>query len=263
MIKWIIQKTLAGEKTLDDLINAIEKSGSIYELIDLAPFSNEIVYKNIDDNKPIIYGSTTFMLLASQNNYLKTGVFFDKDKFLISEYINHWEHKVLNSDSLIVKAGDLNNLSLNSDRDIFVRPNEDTKALTGSIMKISELKNRINNVINENPYISDDTKLVLSSIKEIHKEWRNFIVNKKVISSCRYRHLGELSIDRNDTPEDMINFTENLCDIFTPHDVFVMDICEYRGKYFVVECNCFNGSGVYDNDLLKIVKEVNSYVINS
>lgn len=39
MVKWIIQKTLAGKKTLGDLQYAIRKSEAIYELIELAPFS--------------------------------------------------------------------------------------------------------------------------------------------------------------------------------------------------------------------------------
>ena len=45
----------------------------------------------------------------------------------------------------------------------------------------------------------------------------------------------------------MIRFVESMCNIFTPHDVFVMDVCDIEGEYFVVECNCFNGSGVYNN----------------
>ena len=127
-------------------------------------------------------------------------------------------------------------------------------------MSFQDIKTMINGVLYENPYITKDAEFVLSSPKNIGKEWRNFIVRGKVISSCRYRFWGELSVDEDDVPDGMKRFVEALCNIFTPHDVFIMDVCECEGKYFVIECNCFNGSGFYNNDLSKIVNSVNTYV---
>ena len=260
VVKWVIQKTLAGSKILHDLTNAVSKSGAVSELIDLAPFSLELLYENTDVLKPVIYGSTTFMLLAYKHDYLSSGVFYDEDKFLISEYIRHWGSKVLNNDAIFVTAGELENLEYSNDDLFFVRPNNDNKAFSGTLAKFQDLKEMVNGVLDENPYITRDTELALSSQKTIDKEWRNIIVRGKVVSSCRYRQCGELSVDEYDVPGSMIHFVEVLCGIYTPHDVFVMDVCSCDGNYFVIECNCFNGSGIYNNDLLKIVSTVNAYV---
>lgn len=261
-IKWVIQKTLLGDRTIGALTNAIKKSGAAIELIKLAPFSEELHYKNMDELRPVIYGSTTFMLLAYKHEYLSHGVFYDENSFLMSEYIKHWGRSVLNNDAVRVNAGDINNLKYENDQRYFVRPNEDTKAFAGSIMSFQDIKRMINGVIDENPYITYDTELVLCSPKKIGKEWRNVIIRGKVISSCRYRSFGEQSIVEDDVPAGMNEFIETLCKTFTPHNVFVMDVCECEGEYFVIECNCFNGSGIYNKDFSKIVNAVNDYVKN-
>ena len=180
--------------------------------------------------------------------------------FLMSEYIKHWVSSVLNNDAIFIKAGEVNNLDCENGQMFFVRPNEDTKAMTGSVMSFRDIKKMVDSVINDNPYITQNTELVLCSPKKITKEWRNIIIRDKVISSCRYRVNGELDIDDEDAPFGMIDFTERLCNIFTPHDVFVMDVCECKGEYFVIECNCFNGSGIYNTDYSKIINAVNEYV---
>ena len=259
-VKWVIQRTLASDKTLNELTSAVSKSGAAFECIDVMPFSIELNYESSDNLMPVIYGSTTFMLLAYKHKYLSTGVFFDDRKFLMSEYIKHWGPKVLNNDAIIIKAGELDNLEYGNDQLFFVRPNEDTKALSGALIKFQDLKIMVSGVINESPSLTKDTELVLSSPKTIDREWRNFIVQGEVISSCRYGLRGELNVDEHDVPDDMIRFVVALCEVFTPHDVFVMDVCDCDGDYFVIECNCFNGSGVYNNDLLKIVKAVNAYI---
>jgi len=262
LAKWVIQKTLVGERTLNELTNAIEKSGARLELIELAPFSLELQYENTDEFRPIIYGSTTFMLLAYKHEYLSRGVFFDESTFLMSEYIKHWGQSVLNNDANIIRAGNIKDLKYNEDQMFFVRPNDDSKAFTGTLIGFQDLTTMVDGVIDENPFITQDTELVLCSPKKIGKEWRNIIIQSKVISSCRYRFSGEFNIDEDDVPVDMIHFVESLCNTFTPHDVFVMDVCECEGEYFVIECNCFNGSGIYYKDFSKIVNAVNEYVGN-
>gem|GEM_PF-420030 len=261
-VKWVIQNTLVGDKNLGELSNAIVVSGASIELIDLAPFSEDLHYKYMDERKPVIYGSTTFMLLAYQHEYLSQGVFYDESSFLMSEYIKRWGRSVLNNDAVIVKAGEVNDLKYDNDQTYFIRPNDDYKAFAGSLMSFHDIKKIIDGVIDENPYITPDTELVLCSPKRIGKEWRNIIIQGRVISSCRYRFYGEQSIDEDDAPADMIDFVEALCGIFTPHDVFVMDVCECEGEYFVIECNCFNGSGIYSKDISKIVNAVNAYIEN-
>lgn len=48
--------------------------------------------------------------------------------------------------------------------------------------------------------------------------------------------------------------------IYTPHDVFVMDVALSSDKYYIIECNCFNDSGFYDHDIGEFVKSINNYM---
>ena len=62
-----------------------------------------------------------------------------------------------------------------------------------------------------------------------------------------------------DVPETMIDFAEEMCSVFAPHDIFVMDVALHSEMYKVVECNCFNSSGTYRHDWGRIVREVQGY----
>jgi hypothetical protein len=57
-------------------------------------------------------------------------------------------------------------------------------------------------------------------------------------------------------------FVEDMCKIWTPAEVFVMDIGESLKNLYVIECNCFNSSGFYKSDLDKIIKDVSDFVIS-
>ena len=71
---------------------------------------------------------------------------------------------------------------------------------------------------------------------------------------------NRLNKDGNDAPEEMIAFCEKACHIYTPHDVFVMDIAETGGDYYILECGCMNSVGFYEADMEKIVLSLNDYM---
>ncbi|WP_276326166.1 ATP-grasp domain-containing protein [Pseudobacteroides cellulosolvens] len=96
--------------------------------------------------------------------------------------------------------------------------------------------------------------------KQIEKEWRNIIVKGKVVSSSRYSVYGKKSVDSEDIPDEMIQFAEDCCKVYNPHDVFVMDVALKRDNFYIIECNCFNDSGFYDHDIGEIVKSINNYM---
>ena len=63
----------------------------------------------------------------------------------------------------------------------------------------------------------------------------------------------------NNVPNDVIEFGNKMSEIWSPKDVFVMDICEYNDRYYVIENNCFNCSGLYKCNTTKIVSDIQSY----
>jgi hypothetical protein len=262
-IKWILQNNLINKEVLNKLKESIISINGVYEEISIIPFSDEINFKNESNETLIFYGSTTLMLNAYKNDSFKNGVFYDKNTFKMENYLKMWGNKMLNSDGEILSAEELiQSKHFNDQSYYFLRPNEDTKLFSGQVMVLSELKNGIVDTIKYNPHANFDTTIFISSPKKIDKEWRNFIVDGKVISSSRYVVNGELSISNTDIPSDMIQFTEECCEIYTPHEIFVMDIALSENEYKIIECNCFNATGFYEHDIELIVKNTNEFLIN-
>ena len=53
--------------------------------------------------------------------------------------------------------------------------------------------------------INLDTKIVLGEAYNIHKEWRNYIVDGEIVSSSLYRENFNLKKSGSDIPENMLN----------------------------------------------------------
>jgi hypothetical protein len=128
-------------------------------------------------------------------------------------------------------------------------------------MRLSEFKKDLLETVEFHPLMNKETMIFLARPKKIQKEWRNFIVNNKVVSSSRYCLDGELNIDNQDIPSEMISFVTMRCQTYTPHAIFVMDVALSDDKYSIIECNCFNGTGFYDHDIALIVKSINEELV--
>lgn len=106
-----------------------------------------------------------------------------------------------------------------------------------------------------------DSKILVGPAYNIHKEWRNYIVDGKVVSSSRYRKDFRLSKDSLDIPKEMITFVEERCKEYMPHETFAMDIAStHDGTYYIIECGCLNSVGFYSSDIKKIVKSVTEWI---
>jgi hypothetical protein len=96
----------------------------------------------------------------------------------------------------------------------------------------------------------------------IQCEWRLWIVNKKVITASKYREYFRLKKEEG-CPKEVIEFAEERCLEYTPHNVFVMDICLSGDEYYIMECGCMNGAGFYRANIENIVKSVTDYFVEN
>ena len=83
---------------------------------------------------------------------------------------------------------------------------------------------------------------------------------KKVIASSKYREEFRSKKERG-CPESVVKFAEERCLEYTPHDIFVMDICQTGDEYYIIECGCMNSAGFYASDVGAIVKIVTEYFL--
>ena len=78
-------------------------------------------------------------------------------------------------------------------------------------------------------------KLDKTNANKINKEWRHFIVDKEVVSFCRYAENRVIRKSSIDVPSNLLEF---------------------------VECHCFNNTGFYEHDINCIFSKVNEFIKN-
>jgi hypothetical protein len=232
------------------------------------PFSEELPRFPISDAmyENIYYGSTTFMNnLYSQLDKPK-GLFYNHETFSMENYFDKWGEHMLNYGAEIMTVEQfLNKPQFEAvEPTLFLRPDGDGKEFDGQVGEVSKLKDMVKRMMKYESPLEMDSKLILGPAYNIHREWRNYIVNGKVVTSSRYRKNFRLSKSGTDIPEDMIKFVEDRCKEYQPHDIFAMDIAEVKDgdtmKYFIIECGCMNSVGFYHCDIDKYVEKLTEWV---
>lgn len=263
-IHWILQSNLIKEDVFLEIKDALKLDAISFEEVKIIPFSDELPKIKQSDNFKIFYGSTTLVLNAYKVDIFKEGIFYDEDAFNMKNYFNKWGEHMLNFDSEILTFHDIVNKENYKQGKWFIRPIFDDKSFSGRVMSFSEIANLEESLTtSNNPYLTVDTQVAISKPKHIEKEWRHFIVDKTIVSSSKYAENGQVSKSRIDVPSDLLEFVKNRCSDYVPHDIFVMDTALCNGNFKIVECNCFNDTGFYDNDIAHIIKEVNNYIKKS
>ena len=260
-IQWLIQRNLTSMDDLELLRFSCNKLGIRSMEIDIIPFSYKLPPFD-DKRKSIIYGSTTFNNLAYKDPVLKKGVFFNKEKFSIENYLGKWGRHMLNYSASILTFKDLIESKMYDDEKLlFIRPDDDSKSFSGEVKQFSDIEKWYQSLKEiENVDLSLESKIVVSEPYNIKYEWRLWIVNKKVVAASKYREYFKLKKERG-CPTEIILFAEQRCQEYTPHDVFVMDVCLSGDEFYIVECGCMNGAGFYKADIESIVKNVSDYFL--
>ena len=192
------------------------------------------------------------------------GTFFSAENFTVRAYMEHYKEHMINYSCEFTTIGKFAASHRQMHEIFFVRPVKDLKEFAGDVMEFDEIvrwerKIRYLPGCDNNPTLSTDTEIAVSEPCGISHEWRVFVVNGQVSSGSHYREYMTLT-PRAELPIRVIEFVENMCQIWTPADVFVMDVGESAGELYVVECNCFNSAGFYKSNVEKIVTQVSEFV---
>lgn len=262
-IQWIVQRNLTSRSDFEGLKQSCLKTGVSFVALDIIPFTLELPV--FDRHRySIIYGSTTFNGLAFKEEDLRKGLFFDEATFSIENYIEKWGRYMLNYESLVTTFRELIDSSkYESDKLLFIRPNGDSKSFAGEVNRFDEIGSWFEKLsVVENAGLSPETKIIVSEPYNIQSEWRLWIVNKKVVAASKYREYFKLKKEEG-CPADVTSFATERCREYTPHAVFVMDICLCGDEYFIVECGCMNAAGFYNANIEDIVSNITEYFVST
>lgn len=262
MVRWVIQNNLSAEGgDFHKMAKACEELGVAYEGIKVIPFSPDIPEHTKDDKINIYYGATTLMYNIYHQYNKPIGLFFDEERFSIEKYMNVWGKHMLNSEARVTTFKEFCKENHPDDELFFTRPDADDKSFNGDVRTFAEMKDFFKNItLADNVNLTEDTKIIVSTPWNIKKEWRNYVVDGKVVTSSMYRKNFRLHKDGNDIPADMIKFVEDRCKEYTPHACFAMDIALCGDEYYIIECGCLNSVGLYHSDVKKMIEAVTKYV---
>lgn len=252
---WVIEKNMFYANDQMKFIDYLKETRKKYLLVDVYPFSHEIDPLPKTTNNVVVMGSTLLVKAAHDLGW-GPGVWCGDD-MRMDRYNDIYEDRMLNSskDSYIVSW---KNLSITGTK--FIRPVEDLKSFSGTVVyedRFEEWKEHVLQYANsaDSALITDDTEVLVSTVKNIRAEYRCFIVDKKVVTGCRYRfndkidYLAHLSVD-------VEKFAKECVKIWSPEIAIVMDIADTSDGFKIIELNNFNSAGLYVCHVGNIIESV-------
>jgi len=258
-IQWVVQKNLTSEDILQDLKKSCENINVDYVEVEVIPFTNNLPQFN-KEKRSIFYGSTTLNNLIYNDPKLNEGLFFNTN-YSIENYFEKYGEHMINYGSKVTTFKDLMEMDYEPEQILFIRPNDDTKSFVGDTKQFKNIEEWYKVLKTfENTNLDLNTKIIVGEPFNIKSEWRLWIVNKKVVASSKYREYFKLK-KQEGCPIEVIEFAEQRCSEYTPHDVFVMDIGLCGDEYYIIECGCINAAGFYKANIQNIVSSVTEYFL--
>jgi len=251
-----VQSNLIRKDQVFPFVDALIRNGLKFTDVPVIPFSDEQLEVDCDDPIWIPYGSTKLSRIAHQYNWL--GMFFDDETFRVDTW-NDNHSNMLNDDAEVMTVKDAYSfMSQNYNETWFIRPVNDFKAFSGELISGEDFVSWIQSASAGGYMFTDMQEIIVAQPKEIKAEWRYFIVDGKIVDGSMYR-LNNRMHQQHELDATVLIEAQEQADIWLPHDNCVMDIALTDKGVKVIEFNCLNSSGFYDNDLDKIVLAVTNY----
>jgi hypothetical protein len=255
VIKFLVEEDMLCDK--EELKQAIIECGCEYKGISKESFDTFDPY-DIWDSDVVFLGSLKLAKIVQAETFHT--VFCGFKSFKCSEYYPYLAKYLLTDKWGITSAINLKN---NTNKEIFIRPNDGDKVFTGHICRT---ENDYQEIIDcyENPY-----ELVVGmDIVDLRREWRLVVVDKKIISGQIYCDLTT-NLDYTIMPPEVKELGEKIiAEGYEPDKCWTIDIAQINDdkevKYGLVEINSFSCAGLYGSveDIKNIIGAVKNLMEN-
>lgn len=260
--KWLLEKK-CFEENYDKLTEEITKQGMIYKCAEYKPYKDSD-YLDLfsQDDCVIFYGSINFANKIRKEASWIPGVYFHRYNYECTSYYPVLGEHLLNKNYIMLPFGDLlrqkdylyNKLGINNA--LFLRPNSAIKPFTGMVIKREDYERELKYL----GHMFSNDLCVVSQPRNIFKEWRFVVVENRVITGSQYISDDEIE-PKLDFPEEALRLAEIIAKKYSPDLVWIVDICQTKFDFYVLEVNSFSSSGLYACDLAKVVKEVSEVAL--
>lgn len=248
---YLVQENTFKEKNYDRLIHNLERLGLEYEVCSFRPFIDETTFKTT--RKDIwCFGGYSMTTTSKKYGFEPGCMINDNHDFTV--YGKHYGTNMLNHDSIILDFGDP--IPEGEQWDLFFsRPTKDVKTFVATVYTREDWTDYIQkSFANETiDIIREQTKVVISSPKNIQQEIRCWVVGGKVVTISQYKLGSRVTYQNLDHDEEAWNFAQEMVNIYQPAEAFVIDICRTENGMKIVEVNCINAAGFYDMNFQKLL----------
>jgi hypothetical protein len=258
-MQWILQE---DQRDIIAVSNTLDRLQLPYSLHKIIPFIGvPLPAPEIIDPAAVIFLGMYSTRLYAREHGLTPGV-FELRPFVLEEA---WQPFLLNArdKALFATTREIVDVVRNDPRELFfVRPVEDSKTLTGSIMTLTEIEDTVQKVLKLKPTdipegsFAHDTDLMIFDPVTILQEWRVWIVDDKIVTYSLYKS-GSTVVYRNEIDDDAKEFGAKMVALNPAYaKAYVMDVCRTPEGLRLLETNCCNSAGFYAADLFKFVEAI-------
>jgi hypothetical protein len=138
----------------------------------------------------------------------------------------------------------------------FVRPDSDSKIFDGGVYDASGLV-----TATPETRVAPTTAVIVAPPCTIEAEWRFFVVDREIVGCSEYKRWGRPSLD-GAVPHVAIDLAAELASLWSPADVYCLDLAASGDRIGVVEANCFNASRFYAAVVERVLRAVNAFVLS-
>ena len=260
MITWIIEKNIFDEECIGKMVQYLQDNNTPYHIVSIVPFTHEIDggLPEIKTKWCVFYTSIGTQKIVLENN-LTPGI-WTNDNFTEINTITKLQPFALNQDVSFMKLCDVSGfLDKNDLSYIFIKPNTDTKEFAGQVVCTSNFDEWYSEMMSTGYLQTDDFIVMVGATHNILKEYRVVVVDGNVCGCSVYKQNGKYHVVASENPL-VISFAEHCAALYSPADVFVMDIADTHKGFKVIEYNTFNHAGLYKCHIPTIMKSINDFL---
>lgn len=258
-MQWIVQQAdLRDGDAVARLSYAIEEQGMTAHVVPYVPFGG-MDWGFVDPSAPVfVYGSVPMVADAIARCPGAPVAFADPTRLRCSTYYERYAGHVLQARHRFVALGalhrevDVLTRELAVDGVLFVRPDENDKSFDGQLVHREAIDDFMHFA---SSLVPTDTRCVVASPRSIDEEWRVFVANGHAIAASRYRVRRSSAVEAG-APADVIAFVEARARAWSPHPIFVMDVCRSEDALAIVEIGSASCAGLYACDVRALAHAV-------
>ncbi|BAZ14143.1 hypothetical protein NIES4071_59830 [Calothrix sp. NIES-4071] len=261
MVNWIVEDGVFGSSIIP-LVSEIQNQGHQVRVIDYSKEDTDFTRFFPEDECILFYGS---IHVASKILILPwaPGVIGRIEHYYCTNYYQYLSKWLLNTPYYILSLKDLCYRVAHHDSDIenlakskrlFVRPDSPLKLFPGNVYSLGELDNL--QMFMRCHYLEDENILVVvAKERQIDGEWRVIVSDGKIVGASQYKQFGKPFYTGRMLEEVLLLAQEVAGCGWQPDSIWVLDLCIFEGKAYILEIGFFSCAALYRCELSSVVRE--------